>query len=446
MKTILKLAVKNLTRQKRRSAILALAIAFGFFVVTCIGGLTTGAVGNLEDSITQLLGGTVLVAGYEKIPAETENGNDKLINIVRDKDYIKNLVENNNIKYDYFSHYTMSTGQLVFNGEKTLATVYGRDFEEKHFLDSLQVVKGDLNSLKGTNSVIINDSLAKNLNLEIGDELLYTTTTIYGQNNVADLKVGAIIKSTNFLTGIMLYTDINYLNQIVELPEGSYNAFTIFLKNKKESNAVAFLLENLIRKDGIEVTNRIDAFKTNPKNPGRGIEKQLLGKDYKWEGVKYAVETLDDEVPAIKTVLSVVNTVTTNILLVILLIVMVGVSNTYRMVLYERIREIGTMRALGMSGKDTGKVFTCEAIILCLIGALAGLILSIILMSLLGIGTIQNESVAFFLNKGHISFKLSFASILTQYILLILLTIFAVRGSAKKASQMSPAEALRTVK
>ena len=48
MKTV-SLALRNLTRNKRRNAILAVAIAFGFFVVTAIDGLTTGMVGNLEN-------------------------------------------------------------------------------------------------------------------------------------------------------------------------------------------------------------------------------------------------------------------------------------------------------------------------------------------------------------------------------------------------------------
>ena len=47
MNKILKLSLRNLTRQKRRNAILAIAIAFGFFVVTTIDGLTTGMVGNI---------------------------------------------------------------------------------------------------------------------------------------------------------------------------------------------------------------------------------------------------------------------------------------------------------------------------------------------------------------------------------------------------------------
>ena len=99
MKQNLKLALKNLTRQKRRSAVLALAIAFGFFVVTIIDGLVTGMVGNLEESITQISGGTVMIAGYEKTPPKSEDERSTLINIVRDKEYINNIVEKCNVDY-----------------------------------------------------------------------------------------------------------------------------------------------------------------------------------------------------------------------------------------------------------------------------------------------------------------------------------------------------------
>jgi putative ABC transport system permease protein len=192
----------------------------------------------------------------------------------------------------------------------------------------------------------------------------------------------------------------------------------------------------------------MEAAKKYPTNIGKGIERQIDPKypENEWKGVKYGVETLYDEIPQIKTVLNIVHIVTTVILLVILLIVMVGVSNTYRMVLYERIREIGTMRALGMTGKDTRSVFTNEAVILCIIGAVAGLIFAVIVMSIIHLIPISNESLGFFLSKGHFSFKVSLVSIIVQYVMLIILTSLAVRGSAKQAARMSPAEALRTVK
>ena len=451
MKTIT-LALKNLTRNKRRNAILAVAIAFGFFVVTAIDGLTTGMVGNLENQITQLVGGNVVVQGLEWLNPETEGGKVKLVNIVRDRDYVKNIVDELGINYEYYSCFTMSSGTAIFNGKKSGIQLYGRNLEEKLLRDSFQFVSGGVD-LNVENGLIISDKVAESLNLQVGDEIIYSTYTVYGQNNFADMTITGILKSNSFLSSMQAYADIEDVNRIVEMPEGGYSMFSIYLRDNDKQTKAANMIEARIRQDSevnpeINVTSRALAMKTHPTNIGKGIEKQVDTKkpENEWKGVKYGVETLYDEIPQIKTVLNVVHIITTVILVVILLIVMVGVSNTYRMVLYERIREIGTMRSLGMTGKDTRKVFTNEAVILCVIGALAGLIFAIIVMAIVHFIPINNESLSFFLRKGHFTFKMSVGSIIVQYILLILLTTLAVRGSAKQAAGMNPAEALRTVK
>lgn len=451
MKTV-SLALRNLTRNKRRNAILAIAIAFGFFVVTAIDGLTTGMVGNLENQITQLIGGNVIMQGLEWKNPETPDGKVRIVNIVRDRDYIKNIVDELNINYEYYSCFTMSSGTAIFNGKKASLQLYGRDLEEKLLHDSMQFVSGGVDrSVK--NGLIISDKIAEALNLQIGDELIYSTWTVYGQNTFADMKVTGILKSNSFINSMQAYADIEDVNEIIEMPEGGYSMFSIYLRDNSAQTKAAMMVEERIRKDHdinpeINVTNRALAMKTNPTNIGKGIEKQIDSRkpENEWQGVMYGVETLYDEIPQIKTVLNIVHLVTTIILIVILLIVMVGVSNTYRMVLYERIREIGTMRALGMTGKDTRRVFTNEAVILCIIGAIAGLIFSVIVMAIIHCIYIDNEALSFFLQKGHFTFRLSALSIIVQYVILIILTSLAVRGSAKQAARMSPAEALRTVK
>ena len=65
MKTTVLLALKNLTRQKRRSLMLALAISFGFFIVTAIDGIASGAMKNLVEHIVQMNGGNVMVQGVK---------------------------------------------------------------------------------------------------------------------------------------------------------------------------------------------------------------------------------------------------------------------------------------------------------------------------------------------------------------------------------------------
>ena len=451
MKTV-SLALRNLTRNKRRNAILAVAIAFGFFVVTAIDGLTTGMVGNLENQITQLIGGNVIAQGLEWKNPETPDGKVHIVNIVRDRDYIKNIVDELNIKYEYYSCFTMSSGTAIFNGKKASLQLYGRDLEEKLLRDSMQFVSGGVD-LSVKNGLIISDKVADSLNLQVGDDIIYSTWTVYGQNTFADMTITGIMKSNSFISSMQAYADIEDVNEITEMPKGGYSMFSIYLRDNNAQTKAAMMIEARIRQDHennpeINVTNRALAMKTNPTNVGAGIEKQIDSRkpENEWQGVMYGVETLYDEIPQIKTVLYIVHLVTTIILVVILLIVMVGVSNTYRMVLYERIREIGTMRAIGMTGKDTRRVFTNEAVILCIIGAIVGLIIAVIAMAIIHTIQIDNEALSFFLQKGHFTFRLSALSIIIQYIILIILTSLAVRGSAQQAARMSPAEALRTVK
>ena len=452
MKGSINFSLKNLTRQKRRNAVLVAAIAFGFFVVTAIDGLTTGMVNNLEKQLTQLFGGNVVCEGLEWLPPSTENGKVQLINIVRDRSYIKNLIDECNIKYDSYSCFTMSGGQIIFNGKKAVIQLYGRDLEEKQLKDSMQLASGSIDpNMK--NGLIISEKTANSLDLEVGDDVIYSTTTVYGQNTVEDMKIMAIMKSNSFINNYQSYCDIEDLNEIVEMPAGGYSMFSIYIPNENKQVKIAKQLEARIRKDAevnpqINVTSRALAMQTNPTNIGKGIEKQVdtRNPDNEWQGVKYVIETLYDEMPMIKTVMNIVHVVATVILLVILLIVMIGVANTYRMVLYERIREIGTMRALGMTGKDTRKVFTSEAVVLCVIGAIIGLILAVIAMAIVHCIPISAEALGLFLSKGHFSFTVSVGTVILQYILLIVLTSLAVRGSARKAASLSPAEALRTIK
>lgn len=446
MSAISKLALKNLSRQKKRNVVLGLAVAFGFFVITAVDGFVSGMVNNLEEQITQLLGGTVLIQGCQRIPSELTGGKPQIAALVEDDAYIRGVVEEMDIDYDYVSYYSLAAGQLIFEGKKSLIEIYGRDLNDRHLLDSFQFVNGGQENFNWENPFVISEGTAKSLNLEVGDKVTFTCSTIYGQNNVEDFTVAGIIKSNNFFGSMMGYTDINILNKLLGIPDAGYSTFTIHLKNKNKQAQVANLIQKKIAEDGHQVTDRMAAFMTNPKNIGRGIEKQLDPVKVEWEGTKYAVECFNDELPQIQIVFGYVHLITTIILIVMLVIVMVGLSNTYRMVMYERIREIGTMRAIGMTRKDTKSLFLREALFLTSISAIFGLILSIIVLAVMSLIPVNSDALSMFLNNGHFSFVISPVTIILQYLLLIVLTLLSVRFVAKKAASLNPAVALRTIK
>jgi len=441
-KSTFKMAIRNLSRQKRRSFMLALAIGFGFLVVTAIDGLAGGAVKCLEDQICQMNGGNVFVQGVEHLTDEDGNISKKYANIIRNRSYIENMVLSDIKDYEYYSLRTQCGGTLLFNTNKVSSVIWGCDFtKEDHLLNSLIVLEGNLDELSRPNALILSKKTADGLKVKYGDTVLLSTTTLTNQKNVGELYVAAIIKDSSLMSSAMCYASLDYINEIMELPEDSYTMFSISLKNKKTQNAVAQTLENKIRQDGFTVTSRTDAYKAAPSNPAGNFRKQL--NNTLVEGTLYCAFSLADAVPQLQTVIQIVHLVTTIILLVILLIVMVGISNTYRMILYERIKEIGTMRAVGMTGKQSGNLFTTEAVILSLIGAVAGCILAVIIMITASFFNIQNEALSFFLHNGRLTWTLSFVSLLGKYVLMIILTIMAVRGTSRKVSAMWPAQALR---
>ena len=133
------------------------------------------------------------------------------------------------------------------------------------------------------------------------------------------------------------------------------------------------------------------------------------------------------------------------VFLILLTITMVGVVNTFRMVLLERIREIGTMRAVGMQGRSVRGIFLMEAGFVGLIGALIGLVLAGIAMLVLGQVTLDTDSpLQFFLNDGRITFAVPPLSVLTNVAILLVLSLLAAFIPARRAARMEPAAALRS--
>jgi putative ABC transport system permease protein len=127
-----------------------------------------------------------------------------------------------------------------------------------------------------------------------------------------------------------------------------------------------------------------------------------------------------------------------------LLIVLIGVNNTYRMIVYERTREIGTMRALGMERGQLATLFLVEAGLLGLAGALAGWILGNVLLwvaSIVDFG--DNVMMAMFLERGHLAWSVPWAGLVAVTASLVAAALLGSVGPAWRAASWRPVDALR---
>ena len=436
MKTI-GLAFRNLSRQKKRSFLLGGAIAFGFFIVTFVDALAGGSLRNLSEQFSFLFGGNIFIQASQK-------DDDLVMTVTKDALFIEDVLKESGIRYTSQGKRTLLFGTIIYEGQKAVTNISGCDFEkEKRLKDSISLVQGSWENMQDSNALIIGETMAENLGIEVGETVLFEMQTAKDYATVGEFKIAAINRDSSLLGSIMVYSHIAYLNELYELDEDAFFFYTIMAEDHENQDALANQLETIIKKYK-PVTSRLEAVKKNPLNIVRGINEQL--KEASWEGDMYSVITFDDQVPNIKQILSVVQYVSLGILVALFLVIMIGISNTYKMVIFERIKEIGTMRALGVKQKEAGRIFMWEAVLLSLFGSLVGFIVAILGMKVLSLFTFTSEELSLFLHNGHWTYVLNAGSISIKLIVVVLLTMLAVRGSAKQAAKLNPAEALRTTR
>ncbi|MGI5102601.1 ABC transporter permease [Treponema vincentii] len=442
---ILKIAFRNLNRQKRRSMLLVIAIVFAFLIVTLIDGLSAGARKSLEYQIAKIIGGHVYVAGAEKAPDKTEDDKANEYLPPESVELVNKIIKEEKIDALYTTVRVQRYGTLIFAGNQLTAQIAGCKFDEEEALrNSFAFKEGGWENVTIENALFIPQKTAEALNVALNDVILYEMITLSGQATVAEFQIAGIYQDQSQFDQQQFYANFDYLNKIAELPKGSASQMGIFLKNENQQDAVAAIFEKRLAEYG-PVTSRELAAQFNPTSPGQELLRQL--NDGKWDGTKYAVMTFYDFAPQMVTLSQTIQWVSLGVLLVLLLVTMIGISNTFRMVVHERKGEIGTMRSCGVSRGKVSLLFLAEAGFLSVIGAVAGFVLALLVMLIISLIPISIDSVLSMLTtNGHFLWILSPTVICLKFLLTAFLAILAALGPAIRAANMIPAEALRSSK
>ncbi|MBI5873810.1 MAG: ABC transporter permease [Candidatus Omnitrophica bacterium] len=408
MNTFTKIGWRNITRNIYRSSITIAAVAVGLASLIFLKSFIDGADRQMVENYTDLLIGHIQIhkAGFQKNMGleKSISGPEALISSFKSTPGIRYAVAR--IKdFALASSPESSSGIMLFGIDPTAETkisILHKRIRQGRFLE-----KDD------DDKIVIGRSLADHLKVATGDKVVLMSQGADGSMAAAAYEVCGIVEAgaEEIDKGLALIT----LKAAQEL---------LVMGNK--------VSEIVVKADSLE---KIDDIKE--------ILKSKVNTN------KFEVLTWKEISPMTYQWLQFDQVFTGLILFIVLLVVAAGILNTVLMGVLERTREFGIMLALGTKPSQITKMVTMESLFLGLFGVLIGSVAGLGLVIFFGKIGINLSAISSALNSFYIGSviypRLDAMSFCLYAAIVLLVSMLVSIFPAKKASRLSPIEAIRHI-
>jgi putative ABC transport system permease protein len=221
--------------------------------------------------------------------------------------------------------------------------------------------------------------------------------------------IGILERASTFTLNSVVLMAESDMEEILEI-EDEFDLVVAVTEDKDITRSVALRLEDRLRKD----------------------------RNLKPEEEDFSVQTPEQSLSSINTILSIINLVVVGIASIALLIGGIGISNTMFTSVVERTKEIGVMKSIGARNKDILYLFLVEAGLLGLVGGIVGSIIGLGLAFLVSFG-----ATAAFGGALDIGVDISFPLLIGASTFSFVIGMISGIVPAYQASRLSPVEALR---
>jgi putative ABC transport system permease protein len=255
--------------------------------------------------------------------------------------------------------------------------------------------------------------LARGMGVKVGDTVVVVATNRDGSVNGKTLVISGILESATGPGGRDGYIHIDDAMEILRMTQREISEFAISLKNPNQVDQVA-----------ASVAARLGTMVKDPKK------------------APFQVDTWAELSP-FANIAKMVDLMTVFVKVMLIAIVLISILNVMIMTVYERIREIGTIAAIGTLPKKILSLFLVEGLFLGVAGAFVGLVSALVII------------VGLYFWKFSFDFGQATGLVLEPTIdplqiaaacaMVIGVSILASLQPAFKASRMEPIEALRHV-
>ncbi len=337
MRLLFSLAWRNLWRHRRRSflnmALLAIAVMIIVFLISIHDGMYERMISNAVD----------LSVGDIQIQEPLFEEDPVIENFIfRTADDEKILKKENLIKAyaPRIETYGLISGPKTTQGAALVGI--DPDLEKTVSVLANKVTTGSFLTTDDLEGVLIGQTLAENLDLKVGSELVVLTQDYYHQTSAAKYIVrGFLLSGAQEVDGFQVFFNLKGLQNLLSVEDG-VSKFVIRLKSHSQlPKAVVNLNQSM---------------------------KPLNVLTWKIK-LKSILEMIELEKSGIRLITSMFG-----------IVIFFGLLNTSLMNVLERTREIGVLKAIGTDPQKVAMQYFLETLMLSLTGLAVGMVLGTLLM------------------------------------------------------------------
>jgi putative ABC transport system permease protein len=414
MGNVVKIAIRNLLRYTRRSLLTVSLIAFGVvFVLVFVamtGSFKEAIVGSITDSY---LGHLQVhrrgyVASIESLPLNLNLEPAQLAAIQEALGSLPDVAgASERIKFNaMFSTFVETTGLRV------TAVYPDREFAVSPKLPS-RIVQGDRTpAALARGKILVPELLARGMGIKVGDTVVVVATNKDGSVNGKTVVVSGILESATGPGGRDGYIHFEEAMEILRM-------------QGRETTELAIRLRDFgqIERVGAALRERLE---------GRDAGRAAL-EIHTWA-----------QLSPFATIATLIDMMALFMKVMLIAIVLISVLNVMIMAVYERVREIGTIAAIGTLPSRILALFLVEGVVLGAAGAAAGVLGGAAIILALNIWKVSiafgGARQVFVLGPRIDPYEVVLASVLV-----IVVSVVASVQPAVRASRMEPIDALRHV-
>jgi len=410
---LFKMAIRNVFRHTRRTLITAAAIGVGLMFMIMIdsmfGGVENQVVRNIleTDNSELVVYPTGVFENRFLFPLDTLIEDASALSAQLEADYADVVFATPRLRFAVFA---------IGPQAELFAFGMGIDPETDPKVFDLQNKIEEGRFLEADGDLVIGAGLAKELNLALGDYVLIQTKSRRGVMDVREYEITGIVNTSNpLINSNAVFITLADAQTILEAPAAA-SEINLHVKGKPRDTERLNVLGSKIGKD-------------------LGADFEL----YTWYDLNAGLFEIAGQKQSVGFFIA----------FIVIVIALVGIVNTMLLSIYERIPELGTMRAMGFSKGNIRSMMLAEGSIIGFLGSLFGVILGLgVVTYMTEVGMDFNSLMGDFeipmpldlhyrgeYNFGYMAFTFFLGWIISTVITLI---------PARKATRIEPSEALRS--